>query len=138
MDLSVALLHENMHDKQGKIVTASLTLIDIHDLARGSRTFGITSLFVAHPSPAIRKLAHTLETHWEEGFGATYNPNRKEALETLEIVSDLDEVIHKIDLRTKKLPKLIASSAKKGADRMTYPKMREVIDATSDPFVLML
>ena len=99
-DLSVVLLHDKMHNKEGNIVCTSLTMIDVHDFARSSRTYGTSTTFVAHPSATLRKLAKTLKGHWEEGLGATYNPNRKEALEIIQIVSDLDEAIERIEKRT--------------------------------------
>ena len=137
IDLNVILLHDKMHDKQGTLVTTSLTMIDLHDIARSSKTFGVNTTFIAHPSAALRKLANTLKNHWEEGFGATYNPNRKEALAGIEIVSSLDEAIHKIDLRTGKLPKIIATSAKEGEKRIDFTSMRETI-SDGDPYLLML
>ena len=136
-DLSVILLHEGMVDKEGKLVTTSLTLIDIHDIARSSATYGAQRAYIAHPSPALRKLAHTIEQHWEEGYGSTYNPDRKTAIEGIEIISDLDEAIHKIDLRTGKIPKLIATSAQEGDSRLSYHEMRRIMHDTDDPFLLM-
>jgi hypothetical protein len=137
-DLSVVLLHGPMVDKEGKIVTTSLTMIDVHDVARSARTYGLTNAYIAHPSPTLRKLARALKSHWEEGFGAQYNPNRKEALEYIEIVSDLDEAISKIDLRAKKLPKLIATSAREGGKRISFPEMRTCLSNSSQPYLLML
>ena len=136
-DLSVVLLHDQMHDRTGSIVTTSLTLIDVHDIARSARTFGATATYIAHPAPTIRKLARTLKDHWETGFGATYNPNRKEALEYISIVSDLDEAIAKIDARTGKLPTIIATSAKPGGARISFLDLRTTLSSTSDPFLLM-
>ncbi len=138
VDLSVVLLHDQMVDKQGDPIVSSLTMIDVHDIARSSRTYGLTNAFIAHPSPTLRKLARTLKTHWEGGFGATYNPNRKEALEYIEIVASLDEAIAKIDLRTKKLPKLIATSAKKGGNRIPYSTMKGFLQEPEQPYLLML
>lgn len=137
MDLSVIILHDGMVDKQQKLVTASLTLIDVHDIARSSATYGLNAFYVAHPAPTIRKLARTLKSHWEDGFGATYNPNRKEAIEHVRIVSSLDEAITEIDSRTGKLPKLLATSAKDGAERLTFSRCREMLE-TGQPYLLML
>lgn len=137
VDLSVIILHDGMVDKQKKLVTASLTLIDVHDIARSSATYGMSAFYVAHPAPTIRKLARTLKSHWEEGFGATYNPNRKEAIEHVRIVSDLDEAIAEIDTRTGKLPKLIATSARGGDKRLSFAGCRELL-ASGDPYLLML
>lgn len=136
-DLSIVLLHEGMVDKQGKIVTTSLTLIDTHDIARSARTYGIQCTYFAHPSPVLRALARTLQSHWNEGHGASYNPDRKEALEHIDIAASLDEVIHKIDKRTGKLPVLIATSAKSGTGRITFKECREELSG-GDPYLLML
>lgn len=137
IDLSVVLLHAGMEDRQKHLVTTSLTLIDVHDIARSSKTYGVNTFYVAHPSPALRKLGRTLKVHWEEGHGATYNPNRKDALEAVHIVADLDEAIQHIDLRTGKLPKLIATSARPGPDRVAFKDFRK--NAESDqPYLLML
>lgn len=136
VDLSVILLHDQMVDKQGSLVTTSLTLIDVHDIARSAKTYGITTVYIAHPSPILRKISRKLKSHWEEGYGATYNPNRKDALGHVEIINDLDEAITHIDMRCKKLPKLIGTSAKKGPDRVSYTGMREILEG-GDPHLLM-
>lgn len=136
-DFNVVLLHDKMVDKQGTLVTTSLTMIDVHDFARSTRTFGVTQTFVAHPSPVLRKLARTLKEHWQEGFGSTYNVNRKDALSPLSIVSDLDEAIALIDERTGKLPKLVATSARKGPGRISYTKMKEILAEDDTPYLLM-
>lgn len=137
-DFSVILLHDQMVNKANELVTTSITLIDIHDLARSSRTYGAKSLFVAHPSPRLRQLAETIQVHWHSGFGATYNPNRKDALGLVDVVVDLDEAIHKIALRTGKNPTLIATSAKAGGTRISFPELRERIHTEPGPFALML
>jgi hypothetical protein len=136
-DLSVVLLHDKMVDKQGKLITSSLTMIDVHDIARSARTFGVTNVFIAHPAPTLRKLALTLKNHWEEGFGSTYNPNRKDAIELVQIVEDLDEAIQHIDLRTGKLPKLVATSAKPGGTRIGFDAFNHHLAASAEPHLLM-
>lgn len=137
-DVSVVLLHEDMRDKNGKVVTTSLTLIDVHDIARSSRTFGATNCFIAHPSPTLQRLSRTLKTHWESGFGATYNPNRSDALSRLDIVCSLDDAIAKIHLRTGKIPTLIATSARRGPGKLTFSELRAKIESTEDPFLIMI
>ena len=136
-NLSVVLLHDRMVDRCGTLVTTSITLLDLHDIARSSRTYGIASAYAAHPSAAMRKLAHLMKSHWEEGFGKDYNPHRKTALSRLEVVSDLDEAIHKIEVSTGKLPKLVATSAKGGDKRLTFSGMRSLLDGP-EHYLLML
>ncbi|MBX7138507.1 MAG: RNA methyltransferase [Oligoflexia bacterium] len=137
VDLSVVLLHDKMVDKTGSPITSSVTLIDIHDLARSSSTYGARNVFISHPSATMRRLARTLQHHWEGEFGSSYNPNRKEALAIVEVVSDLDEAIQKIDLRTGKLPTLIATSARGGERRVSFKQTRERL-RDGKPYLLML
>ncbi len=137
-DLNVILLHDQMVDKTGNLVATSLTMIDVHDIARSSTTFGASCAYIAHPSTILRKLARTLKGHWEGGHGATYNPNRKDAIEHVRIVSDLDEAIADIDTRTGTLPKLIATSAKKGPGRISYDEMKSKMVAEGGSYLLML
>ena len=136
-NLSVILLHDQMVNKLGELVTTSLTMIDTHDFARSSRTYNSAAVYVSHSSPTLRRLAKTLKSHWEDGFGATYNPKRKTALEIVKVVSSLDEAISDIELKTGKLPKLIATSAARGPGRLSYPKMRRIIEKNEDHFLLM-
>jgi hypothetical protein len=133
----VALLHDKMVDKTGRLVTTSVTLIDTHDISRSCRTYGAESLFVVHPAQTVRALVRTIKEHWDTGFGATYNPNRQDALGKLSIVSELDEAILHIEQRTGKLPKLIATSARDGNDRVSYGEMKETIAQAHHPFLLM-
>lgn len=135
--LNVILLHDQMVDKQAKLVCTSLTMIDVHDIARSSRTYGVEHAFIAHPAPTLRKLALTLKGHWESGFGSTYNPNRREALEHVEIVTCLDEAIAFLDKKNGKLPKLLATSAKPGGNRVSFSEMREKLENEDESFLLM-
>lgn len=136
IDLSVALLHHPMYDKQGKVVTTSLTLIDIHDMARSARTYGARKLFICHPSDTMRKLGETLAGHWREGFGATYNPNRKDALDYVQIVPDVDSAIEALTADGGKPPKLIATSARPEGTRISFPDMRSKLEDGS-PYLLL-
>jgi|694.fasta_scaffold17531_5 hypothetical protein len=137
LSLNVALLHDGMVDKTGKRVSTSVTLIDVHDISRSSRTYGADNLFVAHPSQTMRALVRTVKRHWDSGFGSAYNPNRQDALGVLDIVSDLDEAIMKIEKRTGSLPKLLATSARDGDDRISYASMRNTMETEGGSYLLM-
>jgi hypothetical protein len=127
-----------MVDKQGSPVTTSLTLIDIHDISRSAKTFGAEKVFVCHPSPAIRRLARTMKDHWQQGYGSTYNPNRKEAISSVELCCDLDEVMHKIELETGMLPKIIATSAKAGGHRVSFSELKTIMAQSPQTTYLMM
>ena len=134
--LNVALLHDGMVDKTGRTVTTSVTLIDVHDISRSCRTYGVDSFFVVHSSQTMRALVRTIKQHWDSGFGATYNPNRQDALGVLSIADSLDEALVQVERRTGRIPKIIATSARDGDDRVSYSDMRTTFEASDDSYLL--
>ena len=78
--LYVVLLHHPVYDKHGQIVATAVTNMDVHDLARIAKTYGIAGVFIATPVRALRLLAEKILEHWRTGFGAEYNETRREAL----------------------------------------------------------
>ncbi len=137
IDLSIILLHENMLNKEGKLITTSLTMIDSHDISRSSRTYQLSEFFIAHPSNTLQDLANTLKKHWVDGYGAKYNTNRGEALELITIVDNYEQAKEKIKTRTGKTPKIIATSAKTGENRIGYSDLKEELK-NGDPYLLLL
>lgn len=136
--LSIILLHHPMHDKEGKTVATSLTAIDVHDISRSAATFGASPVYIAHPSVVTRRLAETMHNFWSEGFGASYNPNRKEALDHVRIVSDLDAAIHDLALLDGAEPIVVATSAKPGDGRTTFSEFKTDLQAADNQRYLLM
>jgi hypothetical protein len=137
-NLYVTLLHEGMCGKDGGTITTSLTLIDLHDIARSCRTFDVKNFFVVHPATAMRGLARTLFEHWDSGYGANYNPDRKEAFSRLKLCTNLDEVIHHIDLAEGKLPLKVATSARAVDNSITFQSLKGRLANKEDSPVLLI
>ena len=85
----VALLHHPVYDRTGAMVTTAVTNLDLHDIARSSRTYGLAGYFVVTPLTSQQELARRIMEHWRTGHGAVYNPRRREALALLEVATDL-------------------------------------------------
>lgn len=136
-DLFLALLHHPVLDKNGQIVTTAVTNMDIHDIARSARTYGVRRFFVVTPVRALRTLALKILEHWEVGYGSTYNPTRKDALATVAVEPDLDGVLVAIERETGQRPKLVATSARAGGDRVRFDSLREALDRGTEPHLLL-
>lgn len=136
-DIYLALLHYPMLDKNGQVVTTALTNMDIHDIARTARTYGVARFYVATPVLALRALADKIIEHWEVGFGSTYNVTRKDALSIVALESDLDGVIIAIEHATKQRPRVVVTSAKDGGARVTFGQLRAEIEASTEPYLLV-
>ena len=72
-------------------MTTAITNLDVHDIARSARTYGVGDFFVVHPVAAQRKLAERIRSHWVEGSGKDRIPDRAEALERVRVVASLEE-----------------------------------------------
>ena len=87
--LAVALLHHPVCDRNGARVTTAVTNLDLHDIARTARTYGVARYYVVTPVAEQQRLVETIVAHWREGHGAVANPDRGEALKLIEVVADL-------------------------------------------------
>lgn len=136
-ELSAALIHYPVTDKQGDLITSSITTLDLHDIARSVRTFGLSRLYIVHPVKALRLLAEKINEHWATGFGQTYNPNRSDALSLITIVPDIDDMVLDIETRTGKMPKLVTTSAKESGANISYETFSARLPSLEDPHVIM-
>jgi hypothetical protein len=91
--LAVALLHHPVRDRNGARVTTAVTNLDLHDIARTARTYGVDRYYVVTPVAEQQRLVETIVAHWREGYGASANPDRGEALKLIEVVADLDAAL---------------------------------------------
>ena len=79
-DVYIALIHHPVYDKEHKVVTTSITNMDIHDIARSALTYGVKRYFVVNPVRTLQALAEKILDHWQNGHGSVYNKTRKDAL----------------------------------------------------------
>lgn len=136
--LYVTLVHHPVLDRHGDIVTTSITNLDIHDIARSARTFGVRRFYVAHPIPALRALAERIGEHWRTGYGTRYNPSRSEAMALVEVVSDLDQAIAAAEQDSGRMPMIVATSARPAPGVLPFPKLATALATTGEPCMLVL
>jgi tRNA (guanine37-N1)-methyltransferase len=134
----LALLHYPVYDKNGQVVTTAVTNMDIHDISRAARTFGISGFYVVTPVKALQKLARKILDHWEVGYGSEYNTTRKEALALARIRDTLDDALIDIERETGARPVIVVTSARAGADRTSFATLKEMLIKEAHPFLILL
>lgn len=137
-DLYLALLHYPVYDKDHRIVTTSITNMDIHDIARSARTYGVKRFFVATPVRALRALAEKILDHWQHGYGSTYNETRREALALVTLTTDLDSTIQEVENEEGTRPMVVVTSARPAGERVTFGEMRRMVEKEPYPFLFLL
>jgi len=108
----VALMHADVLIGEEKNVgTTSVTSIDLHDIARSAKTYGVNNFFIVTPLIDQQKIVQRLLDFWLTE-GIEYNKQRYEAIKQVRIASQLDEVISQIEQFEGKKPVLVATSAR--------------------------
>lgn len=136
--LYVVLLHHPVYDKRGEVVATAVTNMDVHDLARIGKTYGVRGVFIATPVRALRLLAEKIVEHWRTGFGAQYNETRRQALALVRTVVDLDAAILEVERDAAERPVLVATSARAGDGRISFADLRARLAAGGSPHLLVL
>ncbi len=110
--LSVALVHHPVYDKHKKVVATALTNLDLHDIARSSRTYDLERFFIVHPVAAQRELAARIAAHWQGDEGAEKNDFRRQAIDLLAVVPTLADAVAAISERHGRAPLVCATAAR--------------------------
>lgn len=108
----VALMHDQVVvNGEGLVGTSSVASLDIHDIARSSRTYGIKRYFLVTPLKDQQEIVKTFLGFWKEA-GISYNENRADAISIVALHAQLEESITAIRQETGKEPLIIATSAR--------------------------
>lgn len=130
------LLHHPVMNKQGDIIASAVTNLDLHDIARAARTYGVKGYFVVTPLEDQKKLVNEILAHWLEGYGHRYNPKRGEALGLIQVASTLDEAIAAIEHEENVRPELVATTSRQQQETLSYWQMRQKL-GSRHPYLLM-
>ncbi|MFO0553258.1 MAG: RNA methyltransferase [Polyangiaceae bacterium] len=135
--VSLALLHFPVLDRGGDTVTTAMTNLDLHDMSRSARTFGLEAMFVVHPIEAQRELAARIRDHWVLGSGRRRIPDRATALELVRIVPLLEDAI--ADLGGPDAVELwTTAAAARGRETVGYHDARARLESDDPRHVLLL
>lgn len=132
MAVYTALLHYPVYNKSGKVVATSLTTLDIHDIARASRTFGVKRYYVVQPIENHLWLAKKLLSFWQGGHGKNYNPKRWEALKIVEAVPYFEDALKDIEKMDGVKPKIVVTTAKRYPSSVSYAYLKDRIKEGED------
>lgn len=135
--VAIALLHHPVYDKNRQVVTTAVTNLDIHDIARAARTFGLSRYYVVTPVEGQQALVERVRSHWIDGWGAGYNPRRRQALELMRITAGLDEAVADMVGIFGVEPRLVVTGAKGHTDAASSAQLRRSLEETDHPHLLL-
>jgi len=138
-NLYVGLLHFPVYNKNNMIITSAVTNFDIHDISRASKTFGVEDYFIITPNKGQHRVVSQIISHWQEGFGATYNTDRKDALDSTFLIDTIDDAIKFIVKKEGVEPLIVATSANKddNYNHFSIKELRETLKTDGEPIFLV-
>lgn len=137
-NLAVALLHHPVYNKHRNLVTTAFTNLDIHDIARTARTFGLSRYYLVTPSPEQQQLIERITRHWETGWGAGYNPDRREALSIVSTVATLADAVQDLQQRNGQPVSTLVTGAAQRPGAVSFAAARRLISQNDRNYLLVL
>ncbi len=108
--------------------TTSITSLDIHDIARSARTYGLAGYFLVTNLIDQERIAKRLLDFWQAEVGIDYNPERHEALKFVQLTKSFDDCVAAIEEKEGSRPIVIATSARpvSGVASITFEDQAKV------------
>jgi len=128
----LALVHYPVYNKNKNVIITALTNLDVHDIARAAKTYGVERFYIVTPSESQRRLLQRILKHWVTGIGGEYNPTRKEALELVDSAETLEKLIDRIVQKDGTRPLVVVTSAKKGDKLISYSTLKKKFEDGSN------
>ena len=135
-NIHLALVHFPVYNKIGEVVVSSVTTLDVHDISRVCRTYGVGTFYVVTPLKTQQELVERLVGHWLKGHGAEYNPTRKEALLKTVVKNNLDDAVKDIAEQCGKKPRIVVTGAKEAPKSIGYAALKDELKQ-GDPTLLV-
>lgn len=130
-------VHYPVLDKRGEKSSTAITGMDLHDIARACRTYGIKKYLLVTPIAQQREMAKRIAGHWTSGWGADYNPDRREAFSTLKIFASVQKALAWAEEKEKKPVFKIATTAKRHAGAQHWLTLkREILRRDHSPLII--
>ncbi len=128
MKLYTVLLHYPVYNKDGEVITTSIVVHNIHDMARAGKTFGVKNFYIVQPFEQERKIAERIKRFWETK-GKKYNRNRSEAIAIVKLSESFEGTIRDITKEEGKRPIAIGTSAKEkeGKKIISFEEVQDML-----------
>jgi hypothetical protein len=135
--LYVALVHYPVVNRRGELIASAITTLDLHDLARSSCTYKISTCYIVTPLKDQQTLSDRLLKHWCEGIGRRLHPERELALKRLSVVESIGAARDAIETREGQAPRIWASTARKYPGAVAHGEARELLRRDARPVLLL-
>jgi hypothetical protein len=135
--LYLGLVHSPVYNRQGEIITTSVTNLDIHDIARSCLTFGVTQFFVITPIASQHVLVQRILDFWDSEMAGHYNPDRQKAVQIIRLCESIEVAKEIVQNQEGTDPLVITTTAKVQAHQLHFSDFSKVY-LEQKPILLLL
>lgn len=137
MAIFLALVHHPVLNKRGEVVATALTNVDVHDISRSARSYGIEKLFVVTPVTLQQRMVDEIVGHWVVGEGARLNPLRAEAMCRVTVAASLEAACSAIAESCGQPPQVVVTSAQMPDADTTWPGLAQQLRRDDRPVLIV-
>ncbi len=126
----LVLLHSPVVNRKGEQVATSVTNMDIHDISRSARTFGLAGYFLVTPIEDQHEVVERILDYWRSERSRKHHPDRVSAVSLVRLARDFDEVKAAIRAAHGTDPEVVLTDARPHPSSVSYADYRREL---SDP-----
>ena len=137
MKIAVGLVHHPILDSAKNVVATNITNLDIHDIARACKVYGVERYYIIHPMKEQQMFVWRMLDHWRVGEGARLNPMRRTALTMVHTADSVSAAVQDWSAESGEKTLLVGTSARKiPVPRLGFSELRAKLAADQRVFLL--
>ncbi len=130
-------MHHPVRNKNGETIASAVTNLDLHDISRAAKTYGVKGFYVVTPFADQQAIAEKIVSHWTDGYGGVYNPERKAALELVRIRESFACVVEEIRRDHPLGVQVVVTSASDKKDALRFEDFRRLLTENRSAYLLV-
>jgi len=134
--LFIGLVHFPVYNKNHKVVCTSITNLDIHDISRTSKTYGVTKFFIINPQDSQKNIYLSLKKFWKTDIAKEYNICRFNAFDNIEYTLSIKSAKKKIMESSGEEPVIFTTSARTIEKSIDYENAKNIIKKSNSTLIL--
>lgn len=127
-NVEVVLVHAPVVNRNGETIGSAVTNLDLHDIARAGKTYGVETYWVVTPYEEQQALVHEIVDHWRDGYGAKKDSDRAQALSLVQVSPDVENVIEQATQKYGRRPVVLVTGASSVQNLVDYQETRQLIE----------
>jgi len=133
----IGLVHYPVYNKTGETITSSITNLDIHDISRTARTYGVQTFFLIHPNQRQREIFEQIMRFWKKNGAKLFNKHRVDALKTIVFTQTIADTVNLIKNQVDSDPIIITTTAARRDGQIDFATASSTISQTKNPVLIL-